>query len=135
MSTYEATIQQAFTATHALPLPAGGQEPPHKHTWVITATFRSSKLDETMGVVIDFVLVQDALADIARDLEGTNLNDLDAFVDGRASAERVAKLIAERLIDALGSALGAGEDGPQLDRLEVTEAPGCSAAYLPNGQS
>ena len=56
MAAYEASVQHAFTADHALPLPTGGAEGPHKHTWLMTATFRARELDATMAVVIVFLL-------------------------------------------------------------------------------
>ncbi len=133
MSVYEATVQKAFTASHDLPLPAGGREDSHKHTWVITAAFRAGCLDETMNVVIDFLTVQASLDDIATSLEDLNLNDLPEFIDGRPSAERVAAMIADRLTDDLSDLLcEPGGDGPWLHRVEVTEAPGCVAAFLPD---
>ena len=133
MSIYEASVQQAFTAHHALPLPAGGVEDSHKHTWLMTATFRARRLDETMAVAIDFVRVAEALQDIARDFESCDLNDRPEFVDGRSSAERVAEMVAHRLVDTLGDELAdpTGE-GPWLYGVEVTEAPGCSAAFYPH---
>lgn len=133
MSLYEATVQRAFTASHDLPLPAGGREGSHKHTWVITAAFRSSDLDETMNVVIDFTTVMASLDQIAASLEGRHLNDLPDFIDGRPSAERVAAMIADRLADDLDDLLSQpGGEGPWLHRVEVTEAPGCVAVFLPN---
>lgn len=134
MRCYEASVQQAFTAAHSLPLPAGGREPSHKHTWVITATFRARTLDDTMAVVIDFVAVQQAMEAIAADLEGGDLNAREDFIDGRASAERVAEMVADRLADQLSDLLTGPDDaGPWLYCVSVTEAPGCAAAFLPHG--
>jgi hypothetical protein len=132
MSLYEASVEQAFTAVHSLPLPTGGREESHKHTWLVTATFRARTLEPTMAVAIDFVAVEAALKTIAAGLEGEDLAELDVFVDGRPSAERVAQYVGERLMDDLGDLLtDADGDGPWLHRLSVTEAPGCVAAYLP----
>ena len=133
MSIFEASVQQAFAAHHSLPLPTGGVEDSHKHTWLITATFRGRQLDDTMGVVIDFVRVQAVLAEIAAGFESRNLNDLPAFMDGRSSAERVARAVTEHLIDALGDELTPPTGpGPWLHCVQVTEAPGCSAAFFPH---
>ena len=133
MSVYEASVQQAFTANHALPLPAGGMEDPHKHTWLMTATFRARRLDETMAVAIDFVRVAEVLTALARDFESCDLNDRPEFIDGRPSAERVAEMVAGRLADELAAELtDPSGQGPWLHGVEVTEAPGCSAAFYPN---
>ena len=100
-------------------------EQSHEHTWRVTATFRAGRLAEPAGWVVDFLQVQAAMNDIARQLAGVDLNDLPAFGGEGASAERVAKFLAE----ALGRRMKA--DADKLYRLAVTEAPGCLAAYYP----
>jgi len=124
MSTYEVSVSLSFRAAHALPLPAGGMEEAHEHSWETTATFRSARLDNEMGVVIDFLTVRDALGRIASGLDARDLNTLDAFAGTTTSAENLAAYIA----GALAAELTAQ---PPLYRLSVTEAPGCSAAYYP----
>jgi 6-pyruvoyl-tetrahydropterin synthase len=127
---YEISVQHSFTAAHALPLPDGTMEQPHSHEWRLTATFRSTRLDEKMGVVIDFVAVSDVLAEICRPLDDADLNALPDFADAPVSAEYVAKLIADRLTEALADLLGPpGGKKPWLRCVNVTEAPGCSATY------
>jgi len=132
MGIYEASIEESFTARHAVRLPDGGIEAPHEHRWKVTATFRSGSLDPTMSVVVDFLIVQEVMEEIASELENRNLNELEAFCSGGgegeggegASAERVAEFLAEQLMHRL-------KDGSKLYRLAVTEAAGCSAAYYP----
>ena len=118
---YEASVSRAFSASHSILLPAGAAEEPHQHLWHVTATFRAHRLQEPMAAVIDFVDVQDALDALARELEGTSLNSLPFFADGRCSAERVAEYLAGELARRLGGR------GPW--RVAVTESPGCSAAF------
>ena len=124
MSMYEVSVRVTFRAAHALPLACGGMEESHEHSWETTATFRSARLDNEMGVVIDFVAVRDAMGVIAAQLEGKDLNTLPAFSVSTTSAENVAAYIASALERGLYAA-GA------LYRLSVTEAPGCTAAYYP----
>jgi len=134
MAVYEVNVQKAFTADHSLPLPDGTAEPSHRHEWIVTATFRSGRLDETMGVVIDFLAVQAALAEICDPLDGADLNTLPAFADGGVSAERVAEFIAERLAAAMADQLSQpGGEGAWLRCVNVTEAPGCSATFYADG--
>ena len=99
-------------------------EEAHEHSWETTATFRSTRLDSETGVVIDFLAVRDALGQIASQLDGLNLNTLDAFARATTSAENVAAYIATTLADRLPAPAA-------LYRLAVTEAPGCTAAYYP----
>lgn len=126
MSTYEVSVCMSFRASHALPLRGGGMEEAHEHSWDTTATFRGTRLDKEMGVVIDFLAVRDALETITSQLEGRDLNTLDAFADATTSAENVAARIAAALARELGA-------DAALYRLAVTEAPGCTAAYYPSG--
>ena len=120
---YEASVSRAFAASHSVPLAGGLPEAPHEHLWHVTATFRAKKLQEPMGVVIDFVEVEAALDDIVQRHQGTTLNSLRAFADGRCSAERVAEYLAGELARRLG--------GRKPWRVCVTESQGCSAAFYP----
>ncbi len=122
---FEISVERSFSASHALRLGDGVMEDPHEHEWRVVATLRSELLDETMGVVADFVEVDRALARVVEPWVGGDLNAQEAFSDGRPSAERVAEDIARRLgrelaCDAL------------LYRVSVTEAPGCVAAFYPD---
>lgn len=122
---YEVSVSRAFTASHSVVLPDGSLEPMHEHLWHVTATFRAARLGEPTGFVVDFTRVEQTLGTIARELEGAVLNSLEAFSDDRCSAERVAEFLCRRLTDRL--------DGLTPYRVSVTEAPGCSAAFYPNG--
>ena len=124
MSMYEVSVTATFNAAHGLPLGGGKMEESHEHLWETTATFRSRSIDNEMGVVIDFVVVKQALDAIASRLDGKNLNELDEFAGRTTSAENVAERIADFLLRELG-------DCTALYRVSVTEAPGCSAGYYP----
>ena len=124
MSTYEVSVERSFKAVHALRLADGRMEDPHEHTWCVTAAFRSESLAEPMGVVIDFVEVDEALAAIAYACDGAHLNSLPVFSAESPSAERVAEWLAGLLEERLGA------DG-RLYSVTVTEAPGCRATFFP----
>jgi len=125
MGLYEVSVDHAFNARHALRLPDGTWERPHSHLWRVTATFRARRLDDVMGVVIDFLDVQRALEKVDHNLQGADLNELPAFQGASPSAERLAEHVARRLADRLGARCG-------LYRVRITEAPGCSAAFYPD---
>jgi 6-pyruvoyl-tetrahydropterin synthase len=126
MSVYEVTVEGRFTARHAVRLGDGDFEAPHEHDWSVVATFRSDRLDPVMGVVVDFLAVQEALRAVTRGLEGGELNALTDSSATGASAERVAEFLARALMQRLGG------DRAGLHRLAVSEAPGCWAAWYPN---
>ena len=125
MAIYEASVSRSFKASHALRMRNGRLEKSHEHLWCVTAVFRSRRLDEETGVVVDFVEVDSVLGAITEDLDGVDLNDLEAFSDGRPSAERLAGWLAGLLIERFPAGRG-------LYCLSVTEAPGCSAAFYPD---
>jgi hypothetical protein len=60
-------------------------------------------------------------------LEETDLNNLETFADGTASAERVAEYLAGEVQEALGKTA-------RLHCLSVTEAPDCRAAFYPDSR-
>ncbi len=97
-------------------------EPSHKHDWSVTAAFRANRLD-TDGFVVDFTVVQSALAEITGELEGGDLNDL-LPPDFAATAECLAEYLAGRLAERISRSVHC---------VRVTEAPGCEAAFYPNG--
>jgi 6-pyruvoyltetrahydropterin/6-carboxytetrahydropterin synthase len=125
VAVYEVSVDGSFSARHAIRLPNGKLEEPHGHTWRVTATFGGRSLHEPAGVLVDFLRIRAALDEIVRQLEGADLNELPAFGGKGASAERVAKFLAEALADRMEA------DGEKLCGLAVTEAPGCVATYYP----
>jgi len=123
MGIYEVSVECHFTASHAVRLPDGTFEAPHKHGWNVIAAFRSERLDPVTGVVVDFQIAQKALAAVAAELEDKDLNALVAAGSG-ASAERVAEFLARALMRRLGG--GAG-----LHHLAVSEAEEGWATWYP----
>ena len=102
----------------------GTLEVPHEHDWKVRAWFARRKLDEA-GMVVDFSTVQDALDAILAGLHATDLNTHESFHGLNPTAEIVAKYIFESL---------AGRGMNSILRVEVTEAPGCVAAFEREGQ-
>jgi len=112
-------VSAAFSATHRVPLPDGVLEPLHGHDWTVRAYFSRERLDEC-GMVVDFCAAETALKAIVADLHYQDLNDHPALAGAVPTAEVVAKCLFDQLARA---------GFPGLRRVEVTEAPGCVAAY------
>ena len=119
---YEVAVQGSFCATHQVALPDGAMEPLHGHDWGVTAVWGGRQLDEC-GIVVDFDEVRRLLTGLLAELNHTSLNEHPWFGGLSASAERVARVVFERLESGLGSA------GPALVSVTVSEAPNCSATY------
>ena len=90
----------------------------HGATYVVDATFRRPDLD-TDNIVVDIGLATRQLGVVLEALNYRNLDDEPDFADTNTSTEFLAKVIADRLADAVhAGALGAGALG--LTGLAVT---------------
>jgi 6-pyruvoyl-tetrahydropterin synthase len=90
----------------------------HGATFVVDATFRRRDLD-TDNIVVDIGLATEALGAVLAALNYRNLDDEPAFAGTNTSTEFLAKVIADRLADAVhGGALGEGARG--LSGITVT---------------
>jgi len=122
--TYQATIETAFAAAHALRLPDGTLEPVHGHNWPVRVTVASAGLDAA-DCVIDFHRLEEAVAAVIGPWRNRLLNEVEPFAGGvNPSAERVAEQIGRSVASTLPA-------GVALARVEVGGAPGCTAVYLP----
>jgi 6-pyruvoyl-tetrahydropterin synthase len=123
---FEVSVSGSFIAAHQLRRPDGTLEPAHYHDWQVVVTFAGRSLDRH-GVLLDFHQIKPRLDDLLAILFDRNLNELPAFAAHTPSAENVARHIAEQLGGLL-------PEGVRLSCVEVEEAPGCTARYLPNGR-
>ncbi len=119
---YEVAVQGSFCATHQVALPDGAMEPLHGHDWRVTALWGGRQLDER-GMIVDFDEALRSLTGLLAELDHTSLNEHPWFGGVSASAERVARVVFERLESVLGPA------GQALVSVRVSEAPNCSATY------
>lgn len=125
---YEISVQAEFAAAHALVI-RGEREPLHGHNWHVTVTVAGPEVDAD-GLLCDFHAVERALATITAPMHNRTLEDIHPFNKGNfnASAENVARYIADELADRLKTELAAGA---AIAAVRVTEAPGCAATYRP----
>ena len=79
----------------------------HGATYVVDATFRRATLDAN-GIVIDIGRAADALRAVVGELGYRNLDDEADFAGMNTTTEALAKVVADRLADALGDS---GLDG------------------------
>lgn len=123
---YEISVDAAFSAAHAISI-AGQREPNHGHNWHVTVTIAGPTLDAD-GLLCDFHTVHEQLMEIVSPMDNADLNQHAAFARQNASAELVARYIADELNERLGSALA---QHAKLVAVRVTEALGCAATYRP----
>ena len=120
---YQVSVSAGFCATHALRLPDGTTEPVHGHDWQVRVTLSGRRLDDR-GLLIDFHKLWDRLRSLCGELNHRHLSDEPAFEQAPPSAEHVARWFAARI----GADLPAGV---RVACVEVEEAPGCVARFLP----
>lgn len=83
----------------------------HGATFLVDATFRRPELDAD-GLVVDIGLATRALGEVLAPLNYRNLDDEPDFAGVNTSTEFLAKVIADRLADAVhAGALGEGARG------------------------
>jgi 6-pyruvoyltetrahydropterin/6-carboxytetrahydropterin synthase len=120
---FEVAYETTFCATHRLTDNGRPIEPLHGHDWRVEVVAAGESLD-SLGVVLDFERLKDAVADVARRFHYKDVNDHPAFRAQSPSAETVARYFFQEVREGLGA------EGGLLRRVRVWEAPGCSATYL-----
>lgn len=121
---FQLDIEDTFSAAHSLII-AGEREPVHGHDWKVFVTVQGEELDGD-GLLCDFHHLESLLGEIIAPFRTADLNACPEFSGVNPSAENVACHIAERMNGGLPSTVS-------LTRVSVTEAPGCTATWLPSG--
>lgn len=125
MARYELLLESEFSAAHRLRLHDGEFEPLHGHNWRVEVFMESPKLD-SVGLVADFVVLQENLSRLTRELHNTTLNDHPAFNSANPSTELIAKFLHDRIAPTLPG-------GVRLTKVRVWETRQCAAAYVRDG--
>ncbi|WIX81637.1 6-carboxytetrahydropterin synthase [Amycolatopsis carbonis] len=101
----------------------------HGATFVVDATFRRTDLDAD-NIVVDIGLATQKLGSVLADLNYRNLDDDPAFEGINTSTEYLAKVIADRLADAVHAGeLGEGAHGLSGISVTLHESHVASAGY------
>jgi len=90
----------------------------HGATFVVDAGFRGAELDAD-GIVVDIGAATALLHAVLGELTYRNLDDDPALADGNTTTERLAQVVADRLVDRI-SAGHLGSGAGRLSGLEVT---------------
>ncbi len=116
---YTVSVEAQFSAVHQLRLSDGTLEPVHGHDWTVRAYYRGLELNDA-GLLVDFEDARSALGAVLAGLHHTDLNRNEVLGGQNPTAEVVSRHIFEELRSAGGSL---------VCRVDVTEAPGCTASF------
>ena len=98
---YATTVVTDFVAQHYLTVPDPGPEGvPHSHHFEVELTFRGPELN-AHDYLVDIDDADAALADLADRYRDGLLNDFPEFEGANPSVERFARVIFERVTDAV----------------------------------
>ena len=98
---YATTVLTEFVAQHYLTVPDPGPEGvPHSHHFEVELTFRGPELN-AHDYLVDIDDAEAALDDLADRYRDELLNDLPEFEGDNPSVERFARVIFERVTDAV----------------------------------
>ena len=119
---YEITVEATFSASHQLRGYKVEIEPLHGHNFRVEVTVAARELDE-VGLVMDFLKLDEMLKEILAPYDHRHLNDLPPFDRLNPSTENMARFFFEGLEEKL--------ERPRLElrRVRVWEAPTYRASY------
>lgn len=120
---FEVTVEETFSAGHALRGYRGKCENPHGHNYRVRVQLRGEALD-AVGLLEDFAHIKQHLRDIVATFDHQFLNDLPDFRTDNPSAENIAKRFYDLLRPRLAAAPGA-----RLTAVTVYETDTTSATY------
>ena len=129
---FEVRVTADFAAAHFLKDYNGKCENLHGHNYKVYAHVRGPKLNEG-GMLLDFSKLKEALRQVCKQLDHTNLNDLAVF-EQNPSAERIAMYIYNAVVELLKKegidvSYAEGKQEPVLFCVDVFETETSRARY------
>ena len=93
---FEVRVEADFAAAHFLKDYNCKCENLHGHNYKVFAHVKGTELNEG-GMLLDFSLLKKVLKSVCKELDHTNLNDMEIFMNN-PSAERIAMYIFNQII-------------------------------------
>lgn len=123
---YQVSVEETFSAGHALRGYKGKCENPHGHNYKVRVTLEGPQLD-SVGLLYDFVHLKQIIHDVIRSVDHKFLNDQAPFDVINPSAENIAKY----LYDAASRQMQQRSNGARIASITVWETDVTSATYWP----
>jgi 6-pyruvoyltetrahydropterin/6-carboxytetrahydropterin synthase len=133
---FEVSVDETFSAGHALRGYKGKCENPHGHNYKVRLTVQGLQLD-SIGLLFDFVHLKQVLHGVIDGMDHKYLNDQPPFIELNPSAENIAKYLYDEVSRGLKEATAAtalaqdGKNSPKITSVTVWETDITSATYHP----
>ncbi len=123
---FHVSVEETFSAGHALRGYKGKCENPHGHNYRVCVTVEGEQLD-SIGLLYDFVHLKRILRDLIAGVDHTFLNDQAPFDAMNPSTENIAKFFYDEASKQMPQAANA----PRITSITVWETDEASATYAP----
>jgi len=123
---FEVTVEESFSAGHALRGYRGKCENPHGHNYRVQVTVEGAKLD-SVGLLYDFAHLKKIMHDVIAGMDHKFLNDQAPFDTVNPSAENIAKYFYEEASRQMAQ----GTNGVRIAQITVWETDNAAATYRP----
>jgi 6-pyruvoyltetrahydropterin/6-carboxytetrahydropterin synthase len=123
---FQVSVDETFSAGHALRGYKGKCENPHGHNYKVRVTLEGAELD-SIGLLSDFTSVKRVLREIIAGVDHKFLNDQAPFDAINPSAENIAKYFYDQTAGQVRD-LGAGA---RIASITVWETDTTAATYWP----
>ena len=130
---FEVSVDETFSAGHALRGYKGKCENPHGHNYKVRVTVQGPQLD-SIGLLFDFVHLKQVLHGVINGMDHKYLNDQAPFIELNPSAENIAKYLYDEVSRGLKELAPAAPDtknAPKITSVTVWETDITSATYHP----
>jgi 6-pyruvoyltetrahydropterin/6-carboxytetrahydropterin synthase len=133
---FEVSVDESFSAGHALRGYKGKCENPHGHNYKVRLTVQGPQLD-SIGLLFDFVHLKKVLHSVIDGMDHKYLNDQAPFIELNPSAENIAKYLYDEVARGLkeiaptAATVADTKDAPRITSVTVWETDITSATYHP----
>jgi 6-pyruvoyltetrahydropterin/6-carboxytetrahydropterin synthase len=134
---FEVSVDETFSAGHALRGYKGKCENPHGHNYKVRLTVQGPQLD-SIGLLFDFVHLKQVLHAVINGMDHKYLNDQPPFIELNPSAENIAKYLYDEVSRGLKEMSPSAvvptpdaKNAPRITSVTVWETDITSATYHP----
>ncbi len=124
---FQVSVEESFSAGHALRGYKGKCENPHGHNYKVRVTLEGPELN-SVGLLCDFVHLKQVIRDVIRSLDHQFLNDIEPFRSVNPSAENLAKFVYDESARHIASL----PVRARITDITVWETDTTSASYRPS---